>query len=180
MVRRGLRQAAKVYGSTMRRVLILAGAGLSLAGCSSFSMDAFKSAPEPVTVQFESTPPGAEARTSVGPSCTTPCSLPIVTEGNFDVTFTLPKFQPVTVPVSVSRVAGDFTSPARTVIDPSPVAVELQPATTPPRAAVAVNLHPQTPPPRPRRPARKRAAAPAAAAPAAAAPAAGSPFPAPR
>src|SRR3954465_16032379 len=165
MVRRGLRQAAKVYGSTMRRVLILAGAGLSLAGCSSFSMDAFKSAPEPVTVQFESTPPGAEARTSVGPSCTTPCSLPIVTEGNFDVTFTLPKFQPVTVPVSVSRVAGDFTSPARTVIDPSPVAVELQPATTPRRA---------------RKAARKRAAAPAAAAPAAAAPAAGSPFPAPR
>src|SRR3954466_1000703 len=165
MVRRGLRQAAKVYGSTMRRVLILTAAGLSLAGCSSFSMDAFKSAPEPVTVQFESTPPGAEARTSVGPSCTTPCSLPIVTEGNFDVTFTLPKFQPVTVPVSVSRVAGDFTSPARTVIDPSPVAVELQPA---PR------------PRRPRRAARKRAAAPAAAAPAAAAPAAGSPFPAPR
>lgn len=149
----------------MRRVLILTAAGLSLAGCSSFSMDAFKSAPEPVTVQFESTPPGAEARTSVGPSCTTPCSLPIVTEGNFDVTFTLPKFQPVTVPVSVSRVAGDFTSPARTVIDPSPVAVELQPATMPRRA---------------RKAARKRAAAPAAAAPAAAAPAAGSPFPAPR
>ena len=68
----------------MRRVLVLTAAGLSLAGCSSFSMDAFKSAPEPVTVQFESTPPGAEAKTSVGPACTTPCSLPIVTEGNFE------------------------------------------------------------------------------------------------
>lgn len=150
----------------MRRVFVLTVAGLSLAGCSSFNMgDAFKSAPEPVTVQFESTPPGAEAKTSIGPACTTPCSLPIVAEGNFEVTFTLPKFQPATVPVTVTKVAGDFTTPARTTVDPSPVAVELQPATPPRRA---------------RKP-RKRAAAPAAAAPAqAAAPAAGSPFPAPR
>ncbi len=145
----------------MRRVFLLTAAGLSLAGCSSFSMDAFKSAPEPVTVQFESTPPGAEAKTSVGPACTTPCSLPIVTEGNFEVTFTLPKFQPVTVPVSVTRVPGDFTSPARTTVDPSPVAVELQPA-TPPRKG--------------RKAAKKRAAAPAAAP----AEAATTPFPNPR
>ena len=145
----------------MRRVFLLTAAGLSLAGCSSFSMDAFKSAPEPVTVQFESTPPGAEAKTSVGPACTTPCSLPIVTEGNFEVTFTLPKFQPVTVPVSVTRVPGDFTSPARTTVDPSPVAVELQPA-TPPRKG--------------RKAAKKRAAAPAAAP----AEAATTPFPTPR
>lgn len=145
----------------MRRVFLLTAAGLSLAGCSSFSMDAFKSAPEPVTVQFESTPPGAEAKTSVGPACTTPCSLPIVTEGNFEVTFTLPKFQPVTVPVSVTRVPGDFTSPARTTVDPSPVAVELQPA-TPPRKG--------------RKASKKRAAAPAAAP----AEAGTTPFPNPR
>lgn len=112
----------------------MAAAGLSLAGCSSFSLDAFKSAPEPVTVQFESTPPGAEAVTSIGPSCTTPCSLPLTTDGSFSVTFNMPKFQPATVPVTVTRVPGDFTTPARTVIDPSPVAVELQPA-TPPRKA---------------------------------------------
>ena len=148
----------------MRRVLLLTAAGLSLAGCSSFSMDAFKSAPEPVTVQFESTPPGAEAKTSVGPACTTPCSLPIVTEGDFSVTFTLPKFQPATVPVTVTRVPAEFASPARTVVDPSPVAVELQPAVSPRKA---------------RKAAKKRAAAPAPAA-EEAAPAAGSPFPAPR
>lgn len=118
----------------MRRVIVMAAAGLSLAGCSSFSLDAFKSAPEPVTVQFESTPPGAEAVTSIGPSCTTPCSLPLTTDGSFSVTFNLPKFQSATVPVTVTRVPGDFTTPARTTIDPSPVAVELQPA-TPPRKA---------------------------------------------
>jgi hypothetical protein len=149
----------------MRRVLLLTAAGLSLAGCSSFSMDAFKSAPEPVTVQFESTPPGAEAKTSVGPACTTPCSLPIVAEGNFEVTFTLPKFQPATVPVTITRVPGDFTQAARTVVEPNPVAAELQPA-TPARKA--------------RRAAKKRAAAPAPAQAAAPAEAATSPFPNPR
>ncbi len=148
----------------MRRVFLLTAAGLSLAGCSSFSTDAFKSAPEPVTVQFESTPPGAEVKTSVGPACTTPCSLPIVTEGNFEATFTLPKFQPTTVPVTVTRVPGDFTQAARTVVEPSPVAVELAPA-TPARKA--------------RKAAKKRAAAPAPAT-EEAAPAAGSPFPNPR
>ncbi|QUS39367.1 hypothetical protein RPMA_11360 [Tardiphaga alba] len=148
----------------MRRVLVLTAAGLSLAGCSSFSMDAFKSAPEPITVQFESTPPGAEAKTSVGPACTTPCSLPIVTEGDFSVTFTLPKFQPATVPVTVTRFPAEFASPARTVVDPSPVAVELQPAV----------------PARKARKAAKRAAAPAAAPAEAPAAAAGSPFPNPR
>jgi hypothetical protein len=117
----------------MRRVIVLAAAGLSLAGCSSFSLDAFKSAPEPVTVQFESTPPGAEARTSLGPSCTTPCSLPITVDGGFSVTFNLPKFQPATVPVTITRVPGDFTSPARTTVDPNPVAVEMQPIAPPRR-----------------------------------------------
>ncbi|MET0220285.1 MAG: hypothetical protein ABW213_06495 [Tardiphaga sp.] len=117
----------------MRRVIVMAAAGLSLAGCSSFSLDAFKSAPEPVSVQFESTPPGAEARTSLGPSCTTPCSLPITVDGGFSVTFNLPKFQPATVPVTITRVPGDFTSPARTTVDPNPVAVELQPIAPPRR-----------------------------------------------
>lgn len=156
----------------MRRVIVLAAAGLSLAGCSSFSMDAFKSAPDPVTVQFESTPPGAEAKTSIGPACTTPCSLPLTTESSFSVTFTLPKFQPMTVPVTVTRVPGDFTTAAKTVVDPSPVTAELQPIAPPKKVRRAPRHAP------------KRAAAPAAAAPAAAAPAAapaaGSPFPAPR
>ena len=148
----------------MRRVIVLAAAGLSLAGCASFSMDSFKSAPEPITVQFDSVPPGAEVVTSIGPSCKTPCSLPLATETGFSATFTLAKYQPMTIPVTITRVPGDFTSPARTTVDPSPVVAELQPATPPRRA----------------RKAAKRAAAPAAAPAVAAAPAAGSPFPTPR
>ena len=119
----------------MRRVIVLAAAGLSLAGCTSFSMDAFKSAPVPVTVQFDSIPPGADVVTSVGPGCKTPCSIPLATETGFSATFTLPKYIPMTVPVTVTKVPGDFTTAASTVVDPSPVVAELQPMTPPRRAA---------------------------------------------
>lgn len=141
----------------MHRVIAIAAAGLSLAGCSSFSMDSFKSAPPPMQVQLDSAPPGADAVTSLGPGCKTPCTVSIPTpESNFSVTFNLPKYQPATVPVTVTRVPGDFTSPTTTTLDPSPVVAELQPAGPPPRAAR-----------KPMRPKKKKpkpvAAAPAAA-----------------
>lgn len=154
----------------MRRVIALAVAGASLAGCSSFSMDMFKSVPPPIQVRLESTPPGADAKTSLGPGCRTPCSVSVPTPegGNFTVSYLLDKFQPATVPVQVTKIPGDFSTPASTTIDPNPVTVELQPA-----APVKPVRH------KPRRP---RIPKPAAAAPdaAPAAPAAGgSPFPAP-
>jgi hypothetical protein len=153
----------------MRRVIVIAVAGLGLAGCSSFSsfsLDSLKSAPPTVNVQLDSVPPGADARTSLGPGCKTPCSVPVTAEGSFSVSFTLDKFQPLTIPVQVTKVPGDFTTPASTSIDPNPVVAELQPT------------RPVKPPPR--KMVRKRKPAPAAAAPAeGAAPAAGSPFPAP-
>ena len=121
-------------------------------------MDSFKSSPVPVTVQFDSIPPGADVVTSVGPGCKTPCSIPIATETGFSATFNLPKYQPMTVPVTVTKVPGDLTTAASTVVDPSPVVAELQPMTPPRRAA--------------RKAAKKRAAEPAA-------PAEASPFPAP-
>jgi hypothetical protein len=52
----------------------------------------------------------------------------------FSVTYTMDKFEPATVPVSVAHVRGDFTIPAATNIDPNPVVAELQPAAPPPRA----------------------------------------------
>ncbi|WP_184260766.1 hypothetical protein [Rhodopseudomonas rhenobacensis] len=110
----------------MRRVIVIAAASLGLAGCSSFSLDAFKSAPPPVTVQLDSVPQGAEARTSTGSSCKTPCSVEVPGADSFSVTFTLPKFQVATVPVTVTRTPGDFTSPPTTTIDPNPIVAELQ------------------------------------------------------
>ena len=120
----------------MRRVIVIAVAGASLAGCSSFSLDAFKPTPPTLQVQLDSVPPGADARTSLGPGCKTPCSVAVTApDSGFSVTYTLNKFQPATVPVQVIQIPGSFTTPASTTIDPNPVVAELQPASPPPRAA---------------------------------------------
>ena len=140
------------------RVFAIAVAGASLgvvlAGCSSFSLDSLKPTPPPIQVQLESVPPGADATTSVGPGCKTPCSVAVAApDAGFSVTFAMPKLQPVTVPVQVIRNPGDFTSPASTTIDPNPVVAELAPAGPPPRAKSK----------RPKKRKPKPAAAPAAA-----------------
>ena len=143
----------------MRRVIAIAVAGTSLAGCSSFSLDAFRPAPPTVQVQLDSIPPGADALTSVGPGCKTPCSVALpAPDSGFTVSFTLNKFQPMTIPVQVIR--GDSTDPASTTLDPNPVVAQLQPAGPPPKAARKKVLKPKKP--------KSTAAAPA-----------GSPFPEP-
>src|SRR5207237_9001778 len=119
----------------MHRVIAIAVTGASLAGCSSFSLDSFKPAPPVVKVAMESVPPGADATTSLGPACKTPCSIDVpAPDAGFSVTFAMPKFQPVTVPVQVIRNPGDFASPATTTIEPTPVFAALQPAAPSPRA----------------------------------------------
>ena len=119
----------------MRRVVAIAVTGASLAGCSSLSLDSFKPTPPLVKVALESAPPGADATTSLGPACKTPCSVDVpAPDAGFSVTFTLPKFQPATVPVQVIRNPGDSASPPTTIVDPSPVFAELQPAALPPKA----------------------------------------------
>ena len=162
MVRVGLCGDLSIHrvGCVMRRVVLVVIASAALSGCASFSMDSFKPAPTPVTVQLDSVPPGADAVTSVGPGCKTPCSLDVLAENAFTVTFSAPRSQPVTVPVTVTRIPGDFSSPARTVVEPNPIVAELPPATPVRRKGRPV--------------AKKRAAAAAVAAPAA------SPFPTPR
>ena len=136
----------------MRRVFAIAVAGAALSslltGCASFSFDAFKSAPPLIPVQLESNPPGADATTSLGPGCKTPCTLSVpAPESGFTVTFALPRFQPATVPVQVIRNPGDFSTPASTIVDPSPVFAELRPAGPPPRAKSVRPKKPKKPKP---------------------------------
>lgn len=132
------------------------------------SWDMFKSAPPTVQVRLESSPPGADASTSLGPGCKTPCSVSVpAPDAPFTVTYTLNKYLPASVPVNVIKNPGSFTTSATATTDPNPVFAELQPAV----------------PPKPvkKKPHRPKKPKPAAAAPAdAAAPAAGgSPFPDP-
>ena len=118
----------------MRRAIAIAFLGASLGGCSStpslssFS-DYFKSTPPTIPVQLESQPPGADAKTSLGPGCKTPCSVQVAApDTGFTVTFALPKFQPATIQVNVVNNPGDLSTPASTVTDPNPVFAQLQPA----------------------------------------------------
>jgi hypothetical protein len=141
----------------IRRVIAIAVAGAGLAGCSSFSMDSFKMAAPEVPVQLDSVPPGAEARTSLGPGCKTPCTVSVPTPASgFSVTFTMDRYQPTTVPVQVIRNTGAFNDSPPVVMDPSPVVAELQPAPGAPPKAVK-HMRPKKPKP------QKSAAAPAAA-----------------
>src|SRR5258706_5426762 len=157
MVRRGVVANGRNNGGglIMRRGIAIAAAGLTLAGCSSFSFDAFRSTPPTVQLQLDSAPSGADALTSLGPGCKTPCSVAVpVADAGFSVTYTLNKFQPVTVPVQVTHIPGDFSTPASTTVDPNPVIAELQPVGPPPKALTI--LKPKKPKP------KATAAAPAA------------------
>ena len=82
----------------MYRVIAIVLGGLALAACSStpdwMSLDALKPAPAKDTIRFESDPPGAEAKTSDGQVCRTPCALAVPTGGPLTVTFALNGYEP--------------------------------------------------------------------------------------
>jgi hypothetical protein len=169
----------KKTGHFMRRAILLGTAGILLAGCGSMSipgLDSLKPTPPSMTLQLESLPAGAEARTSVGPSCRTPCAVSIPRTDNFTVTFTLDRYLPQTVPVRLvepQMIQGaEGSSYTEATFDPSPVYAELQAAPPPKRTKAA----PKAQPKRTSTPAAATTAAPAPA-PARAPASSSSPFP---
>lgn len=149
-------------------VVVATGLGLAtslgVAGCSSMSsMDVFKTTPPQITLQLDSEPGGADATTSIGPGCKTPCSVSVPATENFTVTYTLNNYQPETIPVTVVAQPGEAP-----LLDPNPAVAELQPA-----APVA------KPKAKKRASHATRAPKPAATAPASAATSDSSPFPPP-
>ena len=99
----------------MSRVIAVTACGFMLAACSatmpSLSLDFMKSAPQPETLTIESEPPGAEAKTSLGQNCRTPCQFRVQPGSEFSVTLTLSGYQPQTV--SVRPEAGGAVAVAR-------------------------------------------------------------------
>ena len=116
----------------MYRVIAIVGGGLALAACSStpdwLSLDALKPAPAMDTVRFESTPPGAEAKTSNGQTCRTPCALALPTNAPLAVTFSLNGYQPDSE--DIEPISSGVGGPE---LRPNPVLVELTPAPPPPK-----------------------------------------------
>ena len=125
----------------MSRLIAVVACGFMLAACSttipSLNLDFMKSAPHAETLAIESEPPGAEAKTSLGQSCLTPCQLSVQPGSEFSVTLALSGYQPQTV--SVRPEAEGASAPRR--LAPNPVHITLQ-AVTPPKKPVAKKKKP--------------------------------------
>src|SRR4029079_14293742 len=93
------------------------------------SFGGLKSGPMLDTVSFESEPPGAEAKTSNGQTCRTPCSLALPVEAPLTVTFTLNGYAPESERLDMVQATGEAPR-----FGPNPVVVELTPAQQQPRA----------------------------------------------
>jgi hypothetical protein len=121
---------------TMYKILAIIGGALALSACSStpdwMNMDALKPAPMMDTVRFESEPPGAEAKTSNGQSCRTPCALALPVGAPMTVTFALNGYQSETENLEPITASG---SPPQ--MRPNPVLVELVAAAPAPKKPVA-------------------------------------------
>jgi len=132
----------------MSRLIAVVAWGLMLAACSAtmsnLNLDFMKSSPQAETLTIESEPPGAEAKTSLGQSCLTPCQLSVQPGSEFSVTLALRGYQQQTV--SVRPEAEGATAPPR--LRPNPVHVDLQAVT--PKKPIAKKKKPvATPRPAP-------------------------------
>ena len=90
-----------------------------------------------VSLTIESDPPGAEAKTSLGPTCRTPCILPVPADREFTVSYALEGYAPqiVTVtphmPERTTRLEPEGAA-ALPELSPNPVFAQLDPAAPPP------------------------------------------------
>ena len=105
----------------MGRIIAILACGYMLSGCSSSlpSLDFFKSSPSTESLRVESEPPGAEAKTTSGQACKTPCELTVQPGTDQSITLALNGYQPHTV--SLRQEGGDSGKLA-----PNPVFVELK------------------------------------------------------
>jgi hypothetical protein len=130
----------------VRHALIIAllAVAPALAGCSGTSLSTYipdwlqpkPAAPPTQALQFESQPPGADARTEQGQTCLTPCSLAVPITGQ-TVTFVLNGYASQSAQVQVSQ-AGDLS--------PNPLTVVLQPIGPPPRPVAKPRKKPRPKP----------------------------------
>jgi hypothetical protein len=125
------------------RFIAVVACGLALASCSSFSPSfpwtpsfpwatSDASGPKPATsnLTIESDPPGAEARTSQGLTCRTPCTLAVPATDEFNVSYALNGYLPqsVTVRAATAQTSKFSLETPVTTLEPNPVFAQLSPA----------------------------------------------------
>jgi hypothetical protein len=76
------------------------------------------------TIDLDSDPRGAQAATSLGSGCKTPCAMEISADGPFTVTFTHPGYAPATVDIGMQPGQPGVSNPK---FSPNPVFVQLAP-----------------------------------------------------
>jgi hypothetical protein len=76
------------------------------------------------TIDLDSDPQGAQAATSLGSGCETPCAMEISADAAFTVTFTHPGYTPTTVTVGMQPGQQGVSDPK---FSPNPVFVQLVP-----------------------------------------------------
>jgi hypothetical protein len=141
----GMAGEAVLHMSPLVRVGAVAGA-LLLAGCASWtpswnwvpSMPGLSGGAN-VSLTIESDPPGADAKTSLGASCRTPCMIPVAADREFTVSYSLNGYLPQVIAVGPRTpefvqpdVAGGGTMQS-VDLTPNPVYAQLQPAPPPPQ-----------------------------------------------
>jgi hypothetical protein len=107
--------------------------GLGLASCGTTStpapastststssgfFNAFKEKPTKTLMLIESNPGGAQAKTSFGQTCTTPCTMLIGESSDFTVTFTMPGYVSQTLPVHAKMDPGGWSTAPSPVFEP--------------------------------------------------------------
>jgi hypothetical protein len=121
----------------MCRVAIIIAGSLAVAGCSALAPgDGLHGMSlgggTGYVLKLESDPPGADARTSPGPACRTPCTVAVPARDDLTVTFALTGYETQTVPVRLQRadvLGSEFTTAVQ--FAPNPVVAQLEPAPPP-------------------------------------------------
>jgi hypothetical protein len=75
-------------------------------------------------LDLNSDPPGAQATTSLGGGCQTPCSLEVTAEAPFTVTFTRQNYAPSEISVELQPAEHGVSDPK---FAPNPVVAQLTP-----------------------------------------------------
>src|ERR1700730_7955482 len=163
-------RAAYLYG--MHCAVLLTGCLIGAAGQLADDPDAPWIPGLPISnsfagiVELDPDPPGAEATTSWGGACRTPCSLEVSAEGPFTVTFTHEGYESSTIEVKIQHARMGVSERK---FAPNPVVAQLAavakaPPPAPPKKTVAT-ARPQPPKAAPRKPvtAARPAAPPAPA-----------------
>jgi hypothetical protein len=130
------------------RAFALVMCGFGLAACGSGTMPGFSSLkPKPTTtvLLIQSNPAEAEARSSLGGTCRTPCTMSIGTAGDFTISFARDGYEPQTVTVHSTMSEGGYMTPASPVFDPNSVYVTLEPLPQAKAPKQAARQRPQPP-----------------------------------